>query len=308
VLPNVFRGLGTDAEDLLQRATMFVLVPLEHPGVQAGCRGVIVVEDLLDFSQGDAQFVEGVGGGVPDHMRFAGAQVPGTDLFDGLDRELCAAAAVVGKRHPDWVLLLLRPVRAIESLQVIVQRTGRLYLQQLLIGFRALRPREADLEPIADPGEIANMHRRERPAALRRLQRHTEQRIVAFARVVAAIDPGQEFAHVEHLDGLCAGVGVDGAALDVIDVIVAGVEALLFSVLEQAGDGGQPVVIGRGRDLAFVLRGRGAAARPLLDDQEVAGEEPVIGELHQEIVAVLLQPGAQRDRRRVIGDVRFPTL
>lgn len=116
------------------------------------------------------------------------------------------------------------------------------------------------------------MHRSERPAALRRLERHTEERIIAFARVVAAVDAGQELAHVEHLDGLRASIGVDGAALDMVDRIVTFIEALLFGVLEQTGDGGQPVVIGGGRDLPLVLRGRSAAARPLLGNQEVAGE------------------------------------
>lgn len=287
---------------------MAILALFEPFGVNAGRGCVVVVENLLDFAQRHTQLIKGMGCGVPGHMRFAGSQVPGANLFDGLDRKLCATAAVVGKRDPDRAWFLLKPVWAIQLLQILGQCPGCLHLQQRLTRFRAFRPREVDLEPVVDPAEIANMHVGQRPTALGRLQRHTEQRVITFARVSAAVDAGQQFAHVKHLDGLRAGVSVNGAPLNMVDGIVALVEALLPGILEQAGDGGQPVVIRRGRNLAFVLRGRGAVACPLLDNEEVAGESGVVGEIHQQVIAVRPQPGAQGDGRGVIGDMRLPAL
>lgn len=50
---------------------MFILISVEHPGVQAGRRRIVMIEDLLNFAQGHTQSVESMGGSVPGHMRFA---------------------------------------------------------------------------------------------------------------------------------------------------------------------------------------------------------------------------------------------
>lgn len=287
---------------------MPVLTLFEDSGVQASRRSVVVIEDVLDFTQGNAELIERAGRGVPGHMRLAGPEMFHIDLFNGLDRQLCAAAAVVGKGNPHRMLLLLEPVRAVEVLEVLNKRTSRLHFQERVTAFRALRPREVDREPVADPGEIANMHAGQCPAALCRLERDAEECVVAFPRRLGAVDPDQQLAHLDHLDGLRTSVGMDRAAFDVINRIVALVEALLFGILDQAGDRGQPMIIGRGRDLAGMLRGGGAASCPLLHDEEIASEHRVVGEIHQQVKAVFMQHGAQRERRGVIGDMGFPTL
>jgi hypothetical protein len=97
---------------------MSILALFQPLRVQTSGGGVVVIEQFLDLAQRNAQLVEGMGRGVSGHMRFAGPDMLRVDLFDGLDRELFAAAAVVGKGHPDRPLFLLIPVRAIQVSQV----------------------------------------------------------------------------------------------------------------------------------------------------------------------------------------------
>jgi hypothetical protein len=49
---------------------MSVPVPLEHPGVQAGRRSIVMIENVLNFAQGHTQLVEGMGCRVPGDVRF----------------------------------------------------------------------------------------------------------------------------------------------------------------------------------------------------------------------------------------------